>query len=208
MKFISFLFKNFFDSLISKLIELLLKYIYGIKIGKNFYISEIPILKIKGDSKKIQFGNNVKIMGKVDLRNRENGSIVFRNNVTIDNDCRFVASRNSLIEIGENSHVGCQAVWNSGEDILVGKNCVFAARSSINSNDHGKKKGINIRSQDYSYAPVNVSDDCWIGINVTILKGVKLGKGSIVGAHAVVTKDTDEYSINAGIPAKSLGYRE
>ena len=49
--------------------------------------------------------------------------------------------------------------------------------------------------------------DNWIGANATILKGVKIGVGSIVSAGAVVTKDVPNYSIVAGIPAQIIKYR-
>jgi hypothetical protein len=45
----------------------------GIKVGKNFYIESFPKLKIDGMAKNIFFGDNIKILGKIDIRNRENG---------------------------------------------------------------------------------------------------------------------------------------
>lgn len=55
--------------------------------------------------------------------------------------------------------------------------------------------------------PVTVGDDVWIGSRVMILPGVKIGKGSIIGAGAVVTKDIPEYSIVGGVPAKLIRSR-
>ncbi len=52
-----------------------------------------------------------------------------------------------------------------------------------------------------------VEDDVWIGARAIILKGVTIGKGSIVGAGAVVTKTIPPYSIVGGIPAKVLRFR-
>jgi len=52
-----------------------------------------------------------------------------------------------------------------------------------------------------------IEDDVWVGANVTILKGVRIGRGSIVAAGAVVTKSILPYSIAAGIPAKKIGNR-
>ncbi|ELT5784431.1 hypothetical protein R6191_001668 [Campylobacter upsaliensis] len=46
-----------------------------------------------------------------------------------------------------------------------------------------------------------VEDDVWIGANVTIMPGVRLRRGCIIGAGAVLTKDTDEFGVYAGIPA-------
>jgi len=55
---------------------------------------------------------------------------------------------------------------------------------------------------------VIIEDDVWLGANVCVNKGVIIRKGSIVGANAVVTRDTETYSINAGVPAKKIGMRE
>lgn len=52
-----------------------------------------------------------------------------------------------------------------------------------------------------------VDDDVWIGCSVVILPGVRIGKGSIVAAGAVVTKDVPPYTIVAGVPAKQIGMR-
>lgn len=52
-----------------------------------------------------------------------------------------------------------------------------------------------------------VEDDVWIGTNVLVLSGVTIGKGSIVAAGAVVTKDVPPYSFVGGVPAKVIKYR-
>ena len=63
---------------------------------------------------------------------------------------------------------------------------------------HPKEKG-NVVT-----APIIIEDYAWISYNVSILKGVKIGKGSIVAAGSVVTKDTPPFSIVAGNPAKVI----
>ena len=52
-----------------------------------------------------------------------------------------------------------------------------------------------------------IKDDVFLGANVSINKGVVLGEGSVIGANAVVTKDTEPYSINVGIPSKKISER-
>ncbi len=54
---------------------------------------------------------------------------------------------------------------------------------------------------------VVIEEDVWCGVNVTILKGVTIGRGAIIAAGSVVTKDIPPYSIAAGIPAKPLKMR-
>lgn len=55
--------------------------------------------------------------------------------------------------------------------------------------------------------PVIINDDVWIGRNVVVMPGITIGKGAIVGAGAVVTKDVPPYAIVGGVPAKVIRYR-
>ena len=50
--------------------------------------------------------------------------------------------------------------------------------------------------------PIFIEDDCWIGANVVILPGVRIGKGSTIGAGSIVTKDIPPYSVGVGIPCR------
>ena len=52
-----------------------------------------------------------------------------------------------------------------------------------------------------------IEDDVWTGANITILKGVTIGRGSVIAAGAIVTKSCPPYSIIGGVPAKVLKYR-
>lgn len=56
-------------------------------------------------------------------------------------------------------------------------------------------------------APIIVEDDVWIGANAVLVSGVTIGKGSVVGAGAVVTRSFPPYSIIAGVPARTIGTR-
>jgi len=180
---------------------------YGIKVGNKFHIEGIPKLKILGKKNSIFIGNNVQIFGKIDLRNRENGKIIIGNSVTIDENVRLVASNQGVIEIGENTFIGPNTIINGGGDIKIGKKTVFAKNISINANDHNHAKSTYIRDQGYSIANVTIEDDVWLGANVCVNKGVTVKHGSVIGANAVVTKDTEPYSINVGVPAKKISER-
>lgn len=98
--------------------------------------------------------------------------------------------------------------------LTIGKKVIFGPKPTIITGDHridiiGKyimdvtdaEKGT-----DYD-APVVIEDDVWCGANVTILKGVTIGRGSIVAAGAVVTKSFPPYSIIGGVPAKLIKMR-
>jgi len=188
------------------LIKFILK-LYGIKIGKNFHCEGVPLLKIRGKAGNIIIGDNVSFLGRVDLRNRENGKIIVGDHVTIEGDVRIVSAREGTIKIGDNSVICAYSILNGGDDITIGKQCLLSARSSINSNEHEFKKHIPIRDQGFIHRPVMIKDDCMLGVNVTVNKGVTLNKGSIIGSNSVVTKDTEDYSINVGAPATGISFR-
>lgn len=69
-----------------------------------------------------------------------------------------------------------------------------------------KKKFFN-ENETFSKGKINVDDDVWIGYGSTILSGVHIGQGAIVGAKSLVTKDVEPYSIVGGVPAKLIKYR-
>ena len=65
-----------------------------------------------------------------------------------------------------------------------------------------------IHEQGLEAKPIVIEDDCWIAGRVNIMAGVTIGKGSVIGAGAVVTKDVPPYSIAVGVPAKVIGSRK
>ena len=114
MNLLSLLTKNKIWILYSLIIKFILVIVYKIKIGKNFYCQGVPKLKINGIGSNIIIGNNVKILGQIDIRNRENGKIIIEDNVKIDDNCRFVSAQNGKIVISKNSIIGPYAIWNGG----------------------------------------------------------------------------------------------
>jgi len=70
-----------------------------------------------------------------------------------------------------------------------------------------KVKFLGAEREAWSKGPIIVEDDVWIGIDAMIMSGVKIGKGAVVAARSVVTKDVPPYAIVAGNPAKIIKYR-
>lgn len=70
-----------------------------------------------------------------------------------------------------------------------------------------KNPSVPIIKQGYYGSPIKIEDDVWIGAKAVILSGVKIGRGAIVGANAVVTKEVKPYTIVGGIPAKVIKNR-
>jgi len=207
MKCLAFIFGRWVYYVNSIFIRTILR-LRGINIGKALYIQGIPRLKIKGKARNIKIGSNVTINGDIDLRNRENGKIVIGDNCSFDENCRFVAANNATLKINSNTAMGPYCIINAGEDVTIGDWCLFSGDVYINSSDHNLKKGEYIRKQGYHHSKIIIEDDCFFGGHVSILQGVHIKKGAVIGANAVVTKDLPPYSISVGIPARVIKYRK
>ena len=180
----------------------------GIKIGKAFVIHGVPYLKVRGRACDIIIGNNVFIGGNIDLRNRERGKIIIEDNVVIDDNCRFVAANDATLRIGEATAIGRDCIFNCGADVTIGRKGLLAGMVYINSSEHDISKADFIRDQGFSHAPIVIEEDCFIGGCVSVKKGVRIKKGAVIGANSVVVTDLPEYSVNVGIPAKTIKFRE
>lgn len=182
--------------------------IKGIKVGRNFYIQGIPALKCRGLSSNIVIGENVSFFGNVDIRNRENGKIIIENGCSFDNDCRLVSANDATLLFKKNCSIGGYNVFNAGDDIIIGEDTLMSGFCFLQSSNHGTSINEIIKNQNHTYGKIIIGNDCWIASNVTIVAGVKIGDGAIVGANAVVTKDLEPNSKNVGIPAKQIGERK
>ena len=98
--------------------------------------------------------------------------------------------------------------------LTIGRKVIFGPRPTIVTGDHRTdligKYIIDVTTEEKlpeNDQPVVIEDDVWCGANVTILKGVTIGRGSIVAAGAVVTQSFPPYSIIGGVPAKLLKMR-
>jgi acetyltransferase-like isoleucine patch superfamily enzyme len=74
--------------------------------------------------------------------------------------------------------------------------------------DHEINRTSLINQQPNKTAPIIIGDDVWLGSNVTVLKGVRIGDGAVVGANSLVNADVEPYTIVGGVPAKVIGKRE
>lgn len=97
----------------------------------------------------------------------------------------------------------------SNERVVIGSYCVFAPHVTIVTNSHRSTVGktqfeISCSHENDKSGDVIIGEDCWLGTNTTILQGVTLGRGCIVGAGAVVTKSVPPYAIVTGVPAKVI----
>ena len=125
-------------------------------------------------------------------------------NVNIEKGARF----SSRTKIGDNSGIGIncdlQGYIEIGADVMMGPEVAIYTFNHLT-----KCTEKPMMYQGFTtHSPVVIADDVWIGRRVIILPGVNVGKGSIIGAGSVVTKDVPEYTVFAGNPAKFIKSRE
>lgn len=179
----------------------------GIRVGRNFYIQGTPFLKIRGKASNISIGNNVKVHGGIDLRNRENGTIVICDGVSFDDGCRIVAAREATVTFRARSDIGGFCIFNCGADVTIGEDTMMAGYCYIQSSSHGMRRAQTVKSQPHTHMPIAIGRDVWLGAGATILPGITVGDGAMVAARAVVNRDVPPFGIVAGIPAKVIGER-
>lgn len=135
----------------------------------------------------------IPLLDMKNIRARIEPGAVIRDQVTIGD--------NAVIMMGALINIGAVI----GEGTMIDMGVVVGGRGTIGKNCHiGAGSVIAGVVEPPSATPVIIEDDVLIGANAVILEGVRVGKGSVVGAGAIVTKDVPEYVVVAGAPAKVI----
>jgi len=130
-------------------------------------------------------------------------NVKFRPNVTILHPER--------VYIGDNTEIGLRCILWGGKEtstLKIGKNVMIGPSVKLIAFDHGMKiSDIPMIDQTSNDKDIVIGDDVWIGANVVVTAGCKIGNGAVVAAGSIVTKDIPENVICGGIPAKILKNR-
>ncbi len=161
------------------------------------------------------FGNNSKI--KPILNSSHEEYISIGNNVDVGSFCRItvstefaghkVRSKNKVrLKIGNNVDVGHNAFISANNNIQIGNDVIMSSYVFITDHDHGFADVTkNLHEQPLTNGGhVIIEDNVFLGVKCSILKNVTIGKHSVIGANAVVTKDIPPYSLATGNPAKVI----
>jgi len=112
------------------------------------------------------------------------------------------------LKVGNKSNIGAYSYIGCSGYIEIGNNVMMGPRVNLMSENHNYSDlNHSMKSQGVTRSYIIIEDDVWIGVNSTILAGVRIGSGSIIAAGAVVTKDVPKNSIVGGIPAKIIRSR-
>ena len=115
--------------------------------------------------------------------------------------------RNEMV-IGNDTWIGQFCYINSAGGVEIGSRVGIGPAVKIMSSKHGEEgRDVPVLMCELEFAKVTIADDCDIGMGAVVLPGVTVGRGSIVGAGAVVTRDVQPYTVVAGVPARKIRER-
>ena len=126
--------------------------------------------------------------------------------VTLYGGSFFVTGRDGRLEIGEETHVGRMAMVSALGGVTIGRRCAIASGFTVYSNTNSvhERPEDDVLDNPVVLSPVAIGDDVWVGANVTVLPGVRVGSHAVLGAGSVVTKDVPEWAVVAGVPARKV----
>lgn len=160
---------------------------------------------------RISFGNRVAIDDNVllDASGAGDEGLVLGDDVIVSRNC-VIQGKTGPVKLGNKVDIGCNTILTSGNGIYVGSSVLIAGNCYIGGGRYvTDRTDIPMMEQGiFSKGPVVIEEDVWLGAGVTVLDGVKIGRGSIVGAGALVTKDLPAYSVAVGVPAKVVKSRK
>jgi len=111
--------------------------------------------------------------------------------------------------VGLNYGVWMASNYNANAKIILGNNVLIGPYTIFHSGNHNYQDPKTlINKQGFQFKNIIVEDDVWIAARCTILAGITIGKGSVIAAGSVVTKNVPPFSIIVGVPGKIVGKRE
>lgn len=166
-------------------------------------------------------GKNITVLAKKNCLHFSD-SVSVQDNVFIQGDGSFTLGKRSIIKrdayiifskgelaVGDNSAIGKRSeISLNGGKVIIGNFVRIASNVFITNANHAfSNKDIPIMEQEVITRNVIIEDDVWIGNAAIILPGVSIGKGAIIAAGSVVTKNVEAFTIVGGNPARFIKAR-
>ncbi len=176
-----------------------------ISFGNNCRIdSGVEI--IAGKNADIHFGDNCWIMKNTIIRS--GNSFSFDNNVVIATNCAIFSRETNyegILKVGNGTHIGDYTIMDISDNLIIDDEVAIGPNCTIYTHDHNYSHKEKAAWQGgVEPKPVVVEKGAWVGANVSLLPGIKIGTKSVVAINAVVTKNVENNCIYGGIPAKKI----
>lgn len=124
--------------------------------------------------------------------------------LTVSQLCRH----DDALVIGDDSFIGRFTQITARERVRIGRNVMIAPFCYLTEANHGLEMGVPMQHQTSTSKPIVIEDDVWLGNGCTVLPGVTIGTGAVVGANSVVSRDIPPYAVAVGSPARVIRYRD
>jgi acetyltransferase-like isoleucine patch superfamily enzyme len=157
---------------------------------------------------KIKVGKKAVIYPHAIFRFINGGSITIGDNCMLE-DFSVISTSGGDIRIGNDFSIQTSSTIYGGGGLTIGNDVMIASNVVVVPAGHNfERVDIPIRKQGSLMKGIVIEDDVWIGCGCRILDGVKIGKGSVIGAGSVVNKNIEEYSVVVGVPGKIIRKRQ
>lgn len=153
----------------------------NISIGKNVAIDDNAVIDARGPDARIEIGDGV---------------LISRNTI--------IRARNARMTIGASSDIGANCLLATDSELQIGRDVLIAAYTYITAggNHAYQDPATPIIQQGFvSRGGVMIGDDVWVGAHTTVMDGVRIGRGAVIGAHSLVNKSVEEMAVAWGVPA-------
>lgn len=151
-----------------------------------------------------RIGMGVRIVGTSPRISAPGGTFIVGDDVVFDapiTPIYFDVKPNALLRIGDASYINDGVWFGCTERITIGDRALIGPGARFFDNPY---HGLYQRRVPPASRPITIEDDVWIASDAIILPGVTIGRGAIVGAHAVVVADVGAFTVVAGNPAKAV----
>lgn len=153
----------------------LLKKNPAVKMGKHLRIGDFCNFSLYPQLQKVELGNNINIRNYCNILVANGGELVLGNRFFMNNYCSV----------------------NCLEKIEIGENTLFGEGVKLYDHNHQYSSApeFRVEHQKFNTAPIKIGKNCWLGSNVTVLKGVTIGDNTIIGAGCLIYKDVPANSV-------------
>lgn len=168
------------------MMKLLSKIIH--KILRENTLSEIR------ENKNSRLGAPFRIGNYNSISIHPSASLKIGNDFNMKNYCNIVLAGNAKVILEDNIFMNNYCSINALERIEIGENTLFGEGVKLYDHNHEYNEQI-VEHHKFKSSPIKIGKNCWLGSNVTVLKGVTIGDNCIIGAGCLIHKDVPAHSI-------------
>ena len=153
-----------------------------------FKILKVNSLNVIRKNKNSKIGDAFRIGNYANFSIHQSAALWIGNRVNLRNYCNFVLAENAKIILEDHVFMNNYCSINAIEKIEIGENTLLGEGVKLYDHNH-EYNGQIVEHRKFTSSPIKIGKNCWLGSNVTVLKGVTIGDNCIIGANCLVHKD-------------------